>query len=293
MNLFRKIVFILTVVSLLLPGVVSAQGSLPPVPPAPVNGYIVDQKGWISPEQAAEINQIITALDNEGIAEIAILTTDDCGGDVSKYRLLVLNTWGIGHADDNDGLLIGVCWYNGNPDLRTMAQEVGPGLQGTLPDVLVNKVAKEIMRPYIAVEKHGAGLLAMVRAYNEILRGGDYNQAIERAIQPLKDNGTYVPDPSSQAAPEMTEAEAWAQLLSIQICGLGIFWWILIIIAVITLLYWIGIWTGTIERGTFDKFMEEMAKNSNNNTGTHHTEHHDSTPLSGGHGDGGGANTRL
>ena len=293
MKYYRSLfMFLLLAANLLLPGVVSAQGSLPPVPPAPVNGYIVDQKGWITPEQATEINQIITALDNEGIAEIAVFTTDDCGSDVSAFRLLVLNTWGIGHANDNDGLLLAVCWYNGNPDLRTMAQEVGPGLQGILPDVLVNKVAKEIMRPHIAIEQHGAGLLAMVRAYNEILRGGDYNQAIERAIQPLKDNGTYVPDPSSQAAPEMTEAEAWAQLLSIQICGLGIFWWILIIIAAITLWYWIGIWTGRIKRGAFDEFVAEMAKNSGNNTGTHHTDR-DTSPFSGGHGDGGGANTKL
>lgn len=293
MKLFRAFVFLLTATSLLLPGVVAAQGSLPPVPPAPVNGYIVDQKGWISPEQAAEINQIITGLDNEGIAEIAILTIDDCGGDVSAYRLLVLNTWGIGHPDDNDGLLIAVCWYNGNPDVRTMAQEVGPGIQDTLPDVLVNKVAKEIMRPYIAIEKHGAGLLAMVRAYNEILRGGDYNQAIERAVQPLKDDGTYVPDPGSQAAPQMTQEEAWAQLLSAQICGLQCIWWIVIIIALITLWYWIGIWTGRIRRGSFDEFIAEMAKSSGN-TGTNGTTtHHDSSPLSGGHGDGGGANTKI
>lgn len=282
-RIMRLAVLAFLAVALLLPVVGVAAQSEPPIPPVPVNGnYVVDQLNWLTPAQVAEINKVVRSLDQEGLAQIAVLTINDCGSDVSKYRYDVFNKWHIGHANDNDGLLIAVCWFNGDKAKRTVAQETGLGMEGTLPDTLVNKVAKEVFRPYSAVNKYGDGLVAMVHTYDTIIRKGDYNKAIASAVQPLKDNGTYV-DPNAGSSDTSTKTD-WLALLTVQVCGLQLWLWILIIIGVLTILYWIGIWTGIIEPGTFSDIMASLPSSSSSGDS-------DSSSFGGGSSGGGGANT--
>src|SRR5512139_3522403 len=108
---------------LLLLGVVSAkaQGEQPPIPPAPSSGkYIYDELDWLTPEQEGNINSVVQKLDQDGVAEIALVTLDDCGLDKQSFRKSLFDRWGIGHADDNDGLLILVCWYGGDASRRSV-----------------------------------------------------------------------------------------------------------------------------------------------------------------------------
>src|SRR5262245_15489809 len=96
-----------------------AQGMEPPVPPPPTDGNVVlDTIGWLTAAQESEINSVNTKLDEEGIAQLGIVTLDDCGDDKQKFRNDLFRAWGIGYADDNDGLLILVCWYGGDPLIK-------------------------------------------------------------------------------------------------------------------------------------------------------------------------------
>ena len=150
---------------------VLAQGNEPPIPPAPAHGNVVlDALDWLTPEQEAEINAINKKLDQEGIAQIAVVTLDDCGTDKKKFRHDLFNTWGIGHANDNDGLLILLCWYGGDKARRSVEQEVGYGLESTLPGTLTDSVAKEYF--VVAFQKNhpGEGLVGMVKGYDGLLR---------------------------------------------------------------------------------------------------------------------------
>ena len=158
-----------------------AQGGEPPIPPAPNGGNVVlDTLDWLTPSQETEINSINQKLDEEGIAQIAVVTLDDCGGDKQKFRNELLRTWGIGHANDNDGLLIMVCWYGGDQSRRSLEQETGFGLEGTLPDVLTARVADELFIPAFQADQPGNGLVAMVIRYDRILRqGGQTSQSTQ------------------------------------------------------------------------------------------------------------------
>ena len=155
----------------LAPSHVLAQGDSPSIPPVPTGGNVVlDTLDWLTPSQEAEINTINQKLDEDGIAQIAIVTLDDCGEDKQKFRNELFRTWGIGHADDNDGLLIMICWYGGDPSHRSVEQETGYGLEGTLPDVLTGRIVDEEFIPAFQSDRPGDGLVAMVKRYDEILR---------------------------------------------------------------------------------------------------------------------------
>src|SRR5262245_36840588 len=109
-----------------------AQGNEPPIPDVPPPGtYILDTLNWLTSQQETEMNALIKRLEQDGLAEIVVVTLDDCGTNKTQYRKAVLQTWSIGHADD-DGLLILVCWYGGDKSRRSVEQEFGPRLNEIL-----------------------------------------------------------------------------------------------------------------------------------------------------------------
>jgi uncharacterized protein len=159
-----------------------AQGSEPPIPPATVNGnYVLDQLDWLTTEQEAEINAIVSELDTHNMAQIAVVTQNDCGADSQTYRNTFFRTWGIGHKEKNDGLLILVCWYDGDTSRRKLEQEVGYGLEGMIPDTMTARVAQQYFvaafktgkeaAQVVADHDAGAALVRMVKAYDGIIRG--------------------------------------------------------------------------------------------------------------------------
>jgi uncharacterized membrane protein YgcG len=161
----------------LQPWSVLAQGTEPPIPAPPTGGNVVlDRLDWLTSAQESEINSINRKLDDEGIAQIAVVTLDDCGEDKQRFRNDLFRTWGVGHANDNDGLLILVCWYGGDPARRSLEQETGYGLEGTLPDILTGRVVDEIFIPAFQTDRPGEGLVRMVREYDRILRDEPQSQ---------------------------------------------------------------------------------------------------------------------
>lgn len=150
----------------------------PPIPPAPQGTFILDTLDWLTPAQEAEINVINEKLDLEGIAQIAVVTLDDCGADKKKFRHELFNTWGIGHANDNDGLLILVCWYGGDKGRRSVEQEIGYGLETTLPGTLTDGVAKQYFVTAFEATHPGEGLVAMVKRYDGLLHPLSASQSL-------------------------------------------------------------------------------------------------------------------
>ncbi|MBP9797944.1 TPM domain-containing protein, partial [Candidatus Woesebacteria bacterium] len=150
-----------------------------PVPPAPQVGWIVDQVDILSPEQEADINAVVNALDTDLQTQFAVLTMDDCGPSITELRTQVFRTWGVGHDKTDRGLLILVCMYSKEPKRRTIGQEVGYGLEGDIPDITTVHYRQDYFMPFAKKGEFGAGIVSMVHAYNDLLR--EVIPAIEEA----------------------------------------------------------------------------------------------------------------
>ena len=177
----RLFIFLLLILLLVLTVPAHAQGEYPPIPnPPPAGSYVLDTLDWLSPQQEQEINTIVSALDNKGLAEIAVVTLNDCGPSIDSFANQLFRKWGIGHANDDDGLLIIVCWYNGDKLRRKIRTEPGYGMEEYVPDLLTAKVHKHYFTPIwqnsdpeevIRTGKAGQALVEMVKAYDQIIRG--------------------------------------------------------------------------------------------------------------------------
>lgn len=203
---------------------VFAQSTEPPIPPVLVNGnFVLDQLDWLSPSQEQEINAIVSKLDTDNLAQIAVVTQNDCGEDSQAYRNTFFRTWGIGHKDRNDGLLILVCWYDGNKDLRKVEQETGNGMEGTIPDLLTAKVFQEYFVPVFSSGKDaaqvisdgdaGKALVEMVKAYDGIIRGD-----------------------TPEALTQTEQQDSLVAILSTTFLGLKCIWWLLILIIILIII---------------------------------------------------------
>jgi uncharacterized protein len=150
---------------------VHAQNGEPPIPARPAEGhYVLDELDWLTGKQEADINAIVRELDNDGLTEIAVVTLDDCGSNKEAFRKSLFDTWGIGHRDDNDGLLILVCWYGGDESRRSVEQVYGPGLDRVLTSAKTDQIAQDEFVVGFRLGHPGNGLLSMVHSYDALLR---------------------------------------------------------------------------------------------------------------------------
>lgn len=166
-----KVLFPWVLLLVLMAFIVNAQRTEPPIPAPPAEGsYVLDELDWLTGDQESNINSIIRGLDHDGVAEIAIVTLNDCRSDKQAFRKSLFDTWGIGHADDNDGLLILVCWYGGDASRRSVEQLYGRGWNGILSSNQTGEIAQDYFVPAFQEGKPGEGLVGMLRTYNVLLR---------------------------------------------------------------------------------------------------------------------------
>jgi uncharacterized protein len=112
------------------------------------------------------LEQELQQLENDTTVQIAILTIPSLEGeDISAYAGKVFDTWKIGQADVDNGLLIVVSLQD-----REYFFQTGYGLEGTLPDIVLGRMGRDILVPYFRGEEYGAGITAVVREMESYIR---------------------------------------------------------------------------------------------------------------------------
>ncbi len=135
----------------------AAQGSREVQFPA-LTGRVVDQARLITPEKEAELTARLEALETDTSDQLVVVTVDSLQGlEIEDYGYRLGRTWGIGQAEDDNGVLLIVA-----PEERKVRIEVGYGLEPVLTD----------------------GLSALI-IHNEILpsfREGHFERGIEQGV---------------------------------------------------------------------------------------------------------------
>jgi len=114
-----------------------------PTPIPEQTGLVVDETGALGEDAQRTLVHRLGDIQASGRAQVAILVTGGTQGlPLSDYSLQVAQTWKLGHAGRDDGLLIVVV-----PSLTAARIEVGYGLEGSIPDVRAAQWIDAILLP--------------------------------------------------------------------------------------------------------------------------------------------------
>lgn len=120
-------------------------------------GYVNDFENLLTPRQETVLDSIIRAYEKRTSVEIAVLTFDTTQSsrqDLEKFTLSVLNTWGIGKKEKNNGILLAVC-----PGYRFVRIENGYGIEKWLTNEETKRIIDTAILPYLKEGKYYDGIL--------------------------------------------------------------------------------------------------------------------------------------
>ena len=146
--------------------------------PVPVYQGLVNDQAQILPHASrAYLTYMLKQYEARTGHQLAFLSVDSLGGFTPEvYALKVAQTWKLGRARPDDGLLLLVAKQD-----HKVRIEVGYGLEGTIPDATANRIIDEVITPAFRRDQFAWGLLV---AFKTLMRHAD-EAATEPMVDPL------------------------------------------------------------------------------------------------------------
>ena len=128
-------------------------------------GYVNDFAGIMDAASISDLETLIDEVEKNMGAEIAVVTIDSLEGiTIEEYAVELFEYWGIGKADEDNGILVLVALLD-----REVRIEVGYGLEGTITDLEAGRIIDEIMVPNFKQEDYNRGIYdAVITISNQI-----------------------------------------------------------------------------------------------------------------------------
>lgn len=129
--------------------------------PRVANGtWVADPSHHLAPATVDSLNALISMLNRETGAEIAVVAIDSTSGfEPFDVALALHRMWGVGQKGRDNGIL--VLWV---PTQRAVQISVGYGLEGAIPDARAGRVRDQVIFPAFKRGDFDAGMLAGVEA---------------------------------------------------------------------------------------------------------------------------------
>lgn len=138
---------------------------IPNVHVADSSQYVSNPDGILQPATVAQMNALLRNIRRSTSAEAVAVVVDDIdGGDIDTFATELFTKWGLGKADNDNGLLILVA-----KDLRRATIRTGYGLEGVMPDIICAKILREKMFPRFKEGDFDGGMLAATQTVNNII----------------------------------------------------------------------------------------------------------------------------
>lgn len=145
--------------------------------------WVADPANHLKPGTRARIDAIVSALERESSAEIAVVVLDSLDGlEPSDAALLLHRRWGVGKRARDNGVVL--LW---SPALRQTYIAVGYGLEGVIPDSRAGRIQDRDILPEFRRGDFDAGILGGVTAIAAAAREETYS-GLERATM-RRDDG--------------------------------------------------------------------------------------------------------
>jgi len=145
-----------------------------PSPERLVNNLSKEFPDFLSAQQEKELEDTLRALSNNSSNQICVVIVDDIGGTAaSDYAVQLLNKWGVGQKDKNNGVVV-LVKPAANAGDRDLAISVGYGLEGAITDLETKHISENEIIPEFKKGNYFAGLMKGCRALATAARG-EYN----------------------------------------------------------------------------------------------------------------------
>ncbi|MGZ8557786.1 MAG: TPM domain-containing protein [Chitinophagaceae bacterium] len=121
-----------------------------PNPPKLVNDYAEK----LTPEQEHALEAKLVAYNDSTSSQITVVTIGSLKGyDIAEYGLALGRKWGVGGKQYNNGVIVLVSLED-----RLARIEVGPGLEGAIPDITAKSIIDNAIVPNFRSENYYRGL---------------------------------------------------------------------------------------------------------------------------------------
>lgn len=135
--------------------------------PEKPNRLVNDYTQTLSGQQIEQLEQKLVAFDDSTSTQIAVVLINSLEGyDVSDYGVRLAESWGIGGAKNNNGVLVLVSLGD-----RKVTIQTGYGVEGALPDAIAKRIIEREIKPNFKAGDYFAGLDAGTDAIISYTKG--------------------------------------------------------------------------------------------------------------------------
>lgn len=130
-----------------------------------LNQPIIDQAKILSGTEQAALTQTIAHLYAQAQAQVGIVIVTSTGQEtIFDYAMRVADAWQLGSKKNDNGLLVVVAINDRKVQILT-----GYGLEGVLPDIVLNHIIHQQMNPYFQQAQYAQGLVQALAEIQRIL----------------------------------------------------------------------------------------------------------------------------
>ncbi len=171
--IFSIIIFLVSCAAALAAG--RSVSDIPNVHVADRSRYVSNPDGVISAQAEARLNQLLAQAWQQSSAEIAVVAVADIDrpDDIDGFATDLFEDWGIGKADNDNGILILVARDSRHAVIRT-----GRGIEGPLPDIIAGRILRNIMFPSFREGDYDTGIISATEEVARIVTDPQYAEEI-------------------------------------------------------------------------------------------------------------------
>ncbi|MGZ3885689.1 MAG: TPM domain-containing protein, partial [Bacteroidia bacterium] len=152
----RKIILLLL---LFFRTVLPAQVPERPSPSHLYNNLSKELPDFLNTQEAQQLEEKLETFSNETSNQICVVVVDDFNGmTADEFATELINQWGIGKKDKNNGLVVLIKPNSDSRGKRELFIGVGYGLEGAIPDLATKRVREEEMNPYLKQKEYFTAL---------------------------------------------------------------------------------------------------------------------------------------
>lgn len=140
------------------------------------NRLVNDYTQTLSSDQINQLEQKLVAFDDSTSTQVAVVVIQSLEGyDVADYAVRLAETWGIGGAKNNNGVLLLVSLGD-----RKVTIQTGYGVEGALPDAITKRIINNEITPNFKQGDYFGGLSAGTDAIIAYTKGEYKNDKPKR-----------------------------------------------------------------------------------------------------------------